>query len=234
VPLRLWLLCFTESPKWIQIKGEIMKRNALWVVLLTTFCPLVFGQVETDFDVKLSGPKNAQTATITRYKGKKDGLKNIVVPSVINGVPVNDIDEGVFRNKGLQNQLTSVTIPGNVLTINESAFADNQLTNVELKTGITTIQAYAFLYNKISSVTMPASINYLGSNLFTGGNSTSKNNKNFTKVILECNDVPSIGGAPALDKSAVPCGENRFWRCVCHTFVSRFPMLGELSQHLGS
>ncbi len=77
---------------------------------------------------------NTSTGTITDYDDTCP--KNIVIPNMINDIPVTSIGSSAFNS----NQLTSVTIPSNVTSIGKSAFykvhsSNPNLTKIVNKTG---------------------------------------------------------------------------------------------------
>ncbi len=69
---------------------------------------------------------------------------------------------GSFSRK----DLTSVTIPDSVTTIEFSAFSDNQLTSVTIPDSVTTIGYAAFSDNQLTSVTIPNSVTTIESGAF--------------------------------------------------------------------
>ena len=120
--------------------------------------------------------------TVTGFSGsgekKVKTNKNLVVPSVVpdNNIkefdklkPVTAIREHAFRD----NQLTSVVIPGGVVTIGNYAFLSNQLTSVVISEGVTTIGDAAFYKNQLTSVVIPESVTTIGNDAFSVNQLTS-------------------------------------------------------------
>jgi hypothetical protein len=103
---------------------------------------------------------------ITGYSGSS---KDIVIPSVINTIPVTSIGDLAFYN----NQLISVVIPDSVTSIDNSAFSHNQLTSVVIPNSVVTIGAYAFASNRLTSVVIPDSVVTIGAFAFTSNRLTS-------------------------------------------------------------
>ena len=64
-------------------------------------------------------------------------------------------------------QLTSVTIPDSVTTIESSAFQNNQLTSVSLPDSVTTIGDGAFSKNQLTSISLPDSVITIGPSAFS-------------------------------------------------------------------
>ena len=125
--------------------------------------------------------------TIVAYKGAE---KTIVVPETISGLPVTIIGTKAFFRK----DLSAVTIPATVVTIEPmafaenhlqsidisgcvsigyEAFADNQLTAIVLSEHLSSIGPRAFINNNISAVTIPGKITNIGKDAFAGNPLTS-------------------------------------------------------------
>jgi len=117
--------------------------------------------------------------TITKYTGTQ---KDIVIPSVINGVNITSIGGKAFNIK----DLTSVTIPNSVTSIGNQAFSENQLTSVTIPNSVTSIGEGAFYRNKLTSVIIPNSVTSIGGSAFE--------NNQLTSVTIG-NSVTSIGGS---------------------------------------
>ena len=100
--------------------------------------------------------------TIVNYSG---GEKDIVIPSVIEGKPVTQIAAFGFNE---QTGLTSVTVPGSVRSIGNSAFEScRSLHTVTISEGVTSIDVGAFAYcNSLTSVTLPDSVSIINENPF--------------------------------------------------------------------
>jgi hypothetical protein len=86
---------------------------------------------------------NNGTITITLYSGQNLGISAVTIPSVINGLPVTTIAGGAFGYL-YANDVTSVTIPNSVTSIQQSAFYDSYLTNVLIGNNVTNIGQQAF------------------------------------------------------------------------------------------
>jgi prepilin-type N-terminal cleavage/methylation domain-containing protein len=119
---------------------------------------------------------NSSTGTITDYYYFEDNnssnpacTRDVIIPSKINGVTVNNIGDHAFQ----QNQLTSVTIPNTVTSIGNRAFQSNQLTSIIIPNSVTTIQTQAFQLNQISSATIPNSVQTIGQYAFSNNKLTS-------------------------------------------------------------
>ena len=84
-----------------------------------------------DYEVENDG------VTITGYRGK---IRDVVIPSEIDGFPVVAIGDRAFA----WDQLTNVIIPNSVETIGYYAFRDNQLTDVVIPNSVETIAKSAF------------------------------------------------------------------------------------------
>ena len=67
------------------------------------------------------------TITITKYAGSGD----VIIPAEIAGSSVTEIGKDAFKGY-YGNELTSITIPDNVRTIDYHAFSDNPLTSITI------------------------------------------------------------------------------------------------------
>ena len=103
------------------------------------------------------------TGTITGY----DGIDTVVViPSKINGIPVEAINNAAFPNSAV----TSVTIPDSVTSIHDVSFFNcSQLTNISIPNSVTYIGYSAFSYcTSLKSITLPSSLSTISRALFSG------------------------------------------------------------------
>jgi hypothetical protein len=153
-------------------------------------------EVEGEFEYTVQNGN----VTITGYTGR---LRNMVIPPTINGQPVVAIGNNAFslyNPNVLLNVsdygITSVTIPNNVRTIGQSAFANNKqltsviipngvttigmnaftscgLTSITIPNSVTTIDQSAFGYNQLTTVTIPDSVTTIRAYAFSGNNLTS-------------------------------------------------------------
>lgn len=103
------------------------------------------------------------TGTITKYV-ESDTV--VVIPSKINGVPVETIGHAAFEKSAV----TSVTIPDSVTAIHDGAFANcSQLTNISIPNSVTSIGFSAFEHcTSLKSITLPSSLRSISEALFFG------------------------------------------------------------------
>jgi BspA type Leucine rich repeat region (6 copies) len=95
--------------------------------------------------------------TITGYDGSGGPVS---IPSTITGLPVTDIAGGAFF---FDQGITSVTIPGSVITIEDEAFyACSELAEVTISNGVANIGACAFEYSPFTNLFIPASTTNMG------------------------------------------------------------------------
>lgn len=101
------------------------------------------------------------TGTITKYV-ESDTV--VVIPSKINGVPVETIGHAAFERSAV----TSVTIPDSVTAIHDGAFANcSQLTNISIPNSVTSIGFSAFEHcTSLKSITLPSSLRSISEALF--------------------------------------------------------------------
>jgi hypothetical protein len=102
------------------------------------------------------------TGTITKYV-ESDTV--VVIPSKINGITVETIDNTAFQNSAV----TSVTIPDSVTAIYSGAFANcSQLTNISIPNSVTYIGFSAFEHcTSLKSITLPSSLRSISEALFS-------------------------------------------------------------------
>ena len=104
---------------------------------------------------------NPTTGTITKY-AESDTV--VVIPSKINGTPVETIGNAAFERSAV----TSVTIPDSVTAIHDGAFANCfQLTNISIPNSVTSIGLSAFEHcTSLKSITLPSSLRNISMFLF--------------------------------------------------------------------
>ena len=136
---------------------------------------------------------------ISKYTGSGTEVR---IPPRIQRLPVTGIGRFVFNEKNLtsvtipnsvtsidtgafyKNQLASVIIPNSVTSIELGAFSDNCLTSVTLPKSVASIGNYAFSSNQLTSVTIPNSVTEIGDGVFDENQLTS---------VTIPNSVTSIG-----------------------------------------
>src|SRR5699024_454469 len=132
------------------VKSKVIKSLGLASVLaVSSLVPAMVVDVES-VHAQTPNPESDFTidtsiGAITGYKGTR---KDVVIPDTINGIKVEIIGRGSFKNKGL----TRVAIPSGVRLINSDAFYDNNLTSVDIPDSVTSIGGYAFTHNNLTSV----------------------------------------------------------------------------------
>ena len=128
----------------------------------TTGWAATFDGLSTILIVPYTYTTNNGAITITAYTGSGGA---VVIPSLINGLPVTGIGYGTF----LTNQnVTSITIPNSVTNIGADAFDGNvNLTAVTIGTNVVNIGDYAFENcTNLTSVTIPNSVTNIGNFAF--------------------------------------------------------------------
>ena len=154
--------------------------------------------------------------TIIAYKGTE---KNVVIPETIGGLPVTIIGVKAFYKK----DLSSVTIPETVVTIEPLAFAENHFESVDisgcvsigyeafagnqistllLSENLSSIGPRAFINNKISAITLPGKITNIGKDAFAGNPLSS------VKVAANRNLFASQGFEPSFVNYYVGTGRS--------------------------
>ena len=125
---------------------------------------------------------------ITNYIGSHT---DIVIPDTINGIKVTKISDKAFYSC---KSLTSVTIPGSIVSIGNSTFAEcSNLKTVKLENGITGIGKESF-YNcqSLTSVTIPDSVVSIGE-----------------KAFYNCTNLTSV----TIPESVMYIGDRAFYGC---------------------
>lgn len=142
------------------------------VIDVTQYCrnlTLYAKWVRTDYNYTVSDGK----ATITQFQGKNTVVE---IPSVIDGYPVTQIGDSVFKNN---TTMTSVVISDGIESIGSSAFEGcTSLTEIKIPDSVTTIGDSAF--SCCSAVTSIS----LGDGLKTIGNSAFKNCYLVTDIVI--------------------------------------------------
>jgi hypothetical protein len=110
---------------------------------------------------------NNGSITITGYTGPGGA---VTIPASIEGLPVTSIGSGAFAGSFLHHNtnLTSITIPGSVSTIQYEAFyACSVLTNAVISYGVSIIGPYAFNQcTSLSRLVIPDSVTNIGNFAF--------------------------------------------------------------------
>jgi len=132
-----------------------MKKISLGLVF-TVLTTGIFAQNAGDFEIR---GNDDVTLTILNYKGT---VKDIVIPEKLYNMPVTNLLEGSFKNKGL----TGVVIPKTITVIGNDTFRQNLLTSVSIPETVKRIGDYAFASNKLTAVTIPAGVEYIGNYAF--------------------------------------------------------------------
>ena len=151
----------------------------------TTYTCSTCGNIYTETIVPTAFTVTADNRAMVGYKGR-DG-ETLVIPAVFesNGTWYRVATIGIFSFYNCSN-LTSVTIPNSVITIDYCAFDGcTNLTNVTIPDSVTTIGSYAFARCNITSVMIPNSVLTIYKEAFAWC-------PNLTSVTIS-NSVTSIG-----------------------------------------
>jgi len=112
-------------------------------------------QKEGDFLYKVNGDSVLITGFIKLNVG-------VQIPAQIQGLPVTEIGERAFREKGI----TSVTIPSSVTRIGEWAFTKNALTAVTIPGNVVSVGKFAFANNAFTSIVLENGVQSVGQGAF--------------------------------------------------------------------
>ena len=106
-----------------------------FIFLITAFSIIAEAQSvstdsENDFVIETIGTSSAELARITGYNGTKTEIR---IPRRIRSMTVAAIGENAFYKKGF----TAVTIPNNIILIENKAFLGNEITQITIGTNVT-------------------------------------------------------------------------------------------------
>ena len=140
---------------------------------------------------------------------------NIVIPNIIEGIPVMQIQEGAF--KGCKN-ITHVTLPKYLQEIQREAFAEcPSLINVKFNENLRFISDYAFMNcESLIGAELPPNIEYLGDSVFSYCHSLknvtlSKNMSSISNwVFSDCPQLETV----ILPENLKYIGEGVFSNCT--------------------
>jgi hypothetical protein len=126
----------------------------------------------SDFEFEIDGIN--KTVTITAYKGRS---KRVIIPSVINGMPVTAISstgtvvDGIVNTRRIRRmqRITSIIIPEGVLEIKNYTFRDcTKLNSVTLPTTLIRIGASAFVGCSFTHIELPDGLKEIAPRAFGG------------------------------------------------------------------
>jgi hypothetical protein len=140
------------------------------------------GSWSVEYDINENGImaniKNGNSIQIVDYNGTE---KAITIPSTMQNLPVTEIGERAFYDKGL----TDVIIPNSVTTIKQSAFDTNALTSVNIPNSVKEIHMGAFIRNKLTNINFSNNLTRISSSVFYGNELNSVTIPNGVNVINE-------------------------------------------------
>ena len=111
--------------------------------------------------------------------------KDIIIPSEFDGVQVTEIGFRAFYEK----ELTHISFPNTIITIESSAFTRNRLLNVTLPNSLTFLGFQSFAYNDLVSIAIPSSLIKIDDRAFMGNDIS---NINFEYGINIADGLPKI------------------------------------------
>jgi hypothetical protein len=183
-------------------KGDINRAIADY----TEFARLAPGYISDMFEHTLS--EDGKGAVITGYTG---WWSMVVIPSVIDGMPVVEIGEEAFKEN---KEISFVAIPAGVVSIGDSAFNScENLTGVAFSNGLQVLGASCFANTKLSTVQFPDSVRKLGWDCFSSCSSLTAIN---LPASLEVVGAGAFADCTELANLAIPNGlySVQFWEPV--------------------
>ena len=146
--------------------------------------------------------------------------ETVVVPSEINGLPVNEISSSAFKDQAL---LTKITLPDTIAGIGQNAFNGClSLTEINIPDGVTSIEFRAFSNcSALKTLTIPESVTSIGRYAFANSGLTSVTLPQGLTALGEyafqsCSDLKSI----VISDGVTEIGEKTFWSCRRLTTVT--------------
>lgn len=168
-----------------------------------------------DEDFTAIGDLETRKLYLTGYTGSDS---DIVIPTTLNGFEVVSIDPS-FNSSMLDNDnIKSVTIPGEIKDIGSYSFEFlSSLEKVTLCEGVETISASAFANcDSLETVKLPKSLKTIGENAFMGCKNLS--DINFVEGLENIADGAFLGcvslSAPVLPDSLKTIGNDAFATCT--------------------
>ena len=114
--------------------------------------------VYNDFEYVITDGK----AVITKYKGNAE---TVVIPEVIDGIPVRSIGKKAFYKN---NKISALVLSENLREIGDDAFwFCKKLSKIEMPYGVETIGNDAFSYCDIEELILPESVKTIGNDAFS-------------------------------------------------------------------
>ena len=155
---------------------------------------------------------NNSTITITKYIGIGGAVP---IPTLIHGLPVTSIGNNAFYDC---TNLTSVTIPNNVINIGSGAFSGcTNLTGVTIPNNVANIGSSAFSgCSSLTNATIGTNVTSIGSNAFYSCTSLSNINipNSVTRIgssaFYSCTNLTSV----TIPNSITNIGNYAFQECI--------------------
>ncbi len=108
-------------------------------------------------------------ATITGFIMPDGFGGDLDIPPTLGGVPVTSIGKQAFQNCGaLDGNINSITIPGGVTSIGESAFSGCYAKNITIPNSVSSIGERAFSFCYAKNINIPEGVTSIGDYTFQG------------------------------------------------------------------
>lgn len=104
--------------------------------------------------------KKSKSIRITNYHGTE---KNLIIPSKIGGIPVNEIGARAF----MRSKIESIEIPSSVKKIRHKAFAESEVMRIVIGEGVRDIEYNAFFRCEyLYEINLPTTLKSIGNHAF--------------------------------------------------------------------
>jgi len=105
------------------------------------------------------------TASYVDFEDRRTRAEGLIIPSVIDGMPVTRINEGAFQDF---NSITNIIIPSSVKNIGPHAFRlCLKLPAISIPQGVTNIGNGAFAFSGLKEIDLPNGLPIIRSELFS-------------------------------------------------------------------
>ena len=173
-----------------------MKKYILILLTILSLSVIFYFPVSADTYEELTYIKSWDGITIT---GCSENSTNIIIPSMIDGLPVTTVGTRAFANT---RKLNSVIISDGVIKLDYQSFENSSVKSVSLPDTIQTIGGYVFNNcNYLSEINLPSELQNIGYSAFS--NCSRLTSINIPNGITEIRDN-CFSGCSSLSNIDIP------------------------------